>query len=194
MKVHSRSKVNPKIIFKIVSEVNNILVIGTNNEDIIEVLRHKKARVSQINSNQSRDIIDKLEGYVKNEFDFIILNLEITKLLNIRKLIPLISEKSKIAIFRVRNNNLITRNLRTKKEELISIFKENSIKIVQKIYGRKNSIYYNPLAHFVSYYVTYITYKNGVDLAFQEAFTEKFLQKALSFFRGSETVLTSEKK
>lgn len=190
----SRSKVHPKIIFKAISKGNNVLVIGINNFDIVEVLKHKKARISEFNSNQLNEILEELEEFDNEQFDFIILNLELSKLLNVNKVIALASDKSKIAIFRVRNNNLITRNLRTKYNEVLKSFKENDLNIIQRFYCRKNSIYKNIFARFFTYYVVFITSKNGDELAFQEAFTEKFLRRFSSFLKSKEAVFTSERK
>jgi len=189
----SRSKIHPKIIFKVITNGRNVLVIGVNNFDIIEVLKHKKSKIAQINSGKSGEIIEKLQRFDSNQFDFIILNLEISKLRNIKDLVSLISKKSKIAIFRVRDNNLITKDLVNKKQKLLDCFKQYNINIIKKFYCRKNKIYNNIFAHFFSYYVIYITNKNGDKLAFQEAFTEKFLKRFLAFFKTQETVLTSEK-
>jgi len=190
----SRSKIHPKIIFKVISKGNNVLIIGTNNYDIMEVLKHKKAKVAQIDSNQSKDIMEKLENFSINQFDFVLLNLELSKLVNIKSLIALASEKGKIAIFRVRNSNSIARHLKNKEKEVLKSFKDNNINIIQKFYCRKNKIFNNIFAKFFSYYIVYITNKNDENLAFQEAFTTKFLKKFLSFLKSKEIVLTSEEK
>lgn len=189
----SRSKIHPKIIFKIISKGHNVLIIGINNTDIKEVLKHQKARVTEIKASQTKKILEELGRFDRNQFDFIILNLELSKLYNTKTLVPLVSEKGKIAIFRVRNKNFITRNLSTKKHKILKYFKKNNIKIIQKFYCRKNNIYNNIFAHFFSYYVIYVTYKNKQDLAPQEAFTEKVLRKFAQFVKGQAPVFTSEK-
>lgn len=192
-----RSKIHPKVVFQTVSEGDYILLIGTNNSDIKEVLKHKKVKINEVITKRSNEIIEKIEKYGKNQFDYVIANLEISKLSKISQLVPLLTEKAEIAFFRVRNGSLFRKKQKSSKYELLKIFRNNNLKILRRLYCRKNSIYNsfwkNLFANLFSYYVIYLVSKKTRSFAFQEEFAGFFLRKIKALTK-TQTALVSERK
>ena len=180
MNYKSRPKINSKIIFNNIPKgTKNVLVIGNNNSDIIEILRVKGINFDESNSCDEQEILDYLSYIDDNKFEVIILNLELSNFCKIRKIIEAVVAKSVYALIRFRNNN--HNNKITKKEKINNIIKVDKIAIIKKVYGRKNFITENVILKYFTYYTVYFITKNKLGLNYELSLTNKikkfFLQK-----------------
>lgn len=152
-----RSKINPRIIFKIVEDGSQILVVGANNCDIIEVLGSKKCNITECGSDRLEDIMELLGKNKGKNFDCIVINVEASRVPQLHKLIEAVKDCAHKIVLRVRNRrNIVQRKRVSKKKELCELIKKHELKIKHRFYCRKNDIYRSPIMAAFSYYTVFV--------------------------------------
>lgn len=153
---NTRPKINPKVIFSdILEDTKNSLVIGSNNSDIVEILKQKRIKLEEFEIDDENKIIEFLSDKDDKNYDSIILNFELCNYNKIKDLLNKLLEKSKYSIIRFRNHN--HHNKITKKKMIAKIIKSENIYVIKKFYSKRNfvskSIFFRPFAYYSIYFI-----------------------------------------
>ena len=192
MNYNNRPKINPKIIFNNVdSTVKNALIIGSNNSDIVEILKAKKISVSEFSNHEEKEILDFLESKEDNKYDIIILNYELSNFHGIKNLINSMVAKGGYVIIRFRNHNVSKVKI-SKKGKIYKIINDEKITIFKKFYSKYNfvskSILFKPFAYCTVLFIT----KNKFALNFEPCFWGK-IKKLIVSKKHSEKLVINKK-
>jgi len=178
MKIASRSKIHPKIIFQHISNDATVLILGDNNFDIIEVLKHKQCNIKEVTVECSEDIISELKKYNNKAFDYVILNLELSRVTKNDNIISLAVDKAHYTILRVRNKSILQgQRMFSKKRKILNICRKNKFNVFKTFYCKKNYFTRNPFYVLSAYYVVYFVTNKRKSFLFQEEFVNDVLTK-----------------
>lgn len=179
MNYNSRPKINSKIIFNHVPEnTKNVLIIGENNSDIVEIIKQKKIKFDELHSGDEREILNYLSEKQDKKISIIILNLELCNFANIEKIINAVTDKSEYSIIRFRNKT--KKSKVSKRKKICGILNSNRINILKKFYSKKNFVSSSLLFKPFSYYSVYFISRDKPALNHEPSFVEKIKNLILS--------------
>lgn len=187
----TRSKINSKIIFNDFNTnlTKNVLIIGVNNSDILEILKIKGINFSELETTDESEIIGHLEKIESDKFDSIIINLEFTEFKNMKNILKLITDKSKFSLIRFRTKTSKS-GRRSRKKEICTLLKYKNIIVFKKFYCKKNFMSENPLFQLFTYYNVFYISKNEPGFITEV----NFIDRIKKFFSGKTQLnLTIEK-
>ncbi len=192
MSYNDRPKINPKIIFNNVdSNIDNALIIGNNNSDIVEILKSKKIDVEEFQNNKEKEILDFLNSKENNKYNVIIFNFELSNFHRLRIIINALLAKSNYCIIRFRNHNVSNTKI-TKKDRIYKIINIEKINVLKKFYSKKNFVSKSILFKPFSYYTVYFITKDKPALNFELSFIGKIKKILLSLKRSEKLVINKK--
>lgn len=189
-----RPKINSKIIFyHLLPDTKHTLLIGNNNDDILEILKQKKISCVEFKSLDEKSIIDFLEKQKDKGFDCIILNLELCNYHKLKLILSLLVEKSKYSLIRFRNHNISDKKV-TKRKRIKKIIYKERISVIKRFYGKRNFICNCLLFKFFSYYTVYFIKRNEIRLNYELSLSEKVRKFIFSFRKEALKLIINKNK
>ena len=187
MNSNTKLTINSKIIKNIVdSSINTILIIGKNNDYLLNKLKNK--HIDEFTEDYENKILDFLNELNDEKYDIIILNIELYKFKNINLIINLLLDKGLYSIIQFKNN----KKEFFKQTKISNIIKSEKASIIKKFYVNNKIVLNNILFKPFSKYIAYLITKNKLAINLELSLIDK-IKKTILFNNREEKLLINKK-